>query len=541
LEPGTTLAKSTADPKRFNSGTPVLIVALLCSLLAAAPALFGGSFSSAVETIHVRELRKHCEVLASDTLEGRETGTRGGQAAGAYIVDALRKQKVRPAGPDGDYYQPFPPSSRNILVVMPGSDRELKQEYIVVGAHYDHVGYGSARNSRGPVGYIHNGADDNASGAAGLLELVDAFSSLDTPPKRSILFAFWDAEEAGLLGSQYWIHAPTIPLDRIRLVFNIDMIGRLRQNRAEAYGSRTAPGLRELLSAQNVESPVLLNFPWETRRDSDHYNFYAQQIPYLMVFTGKHPEYHTPYDDVDKLNVDGMERITRLLFRAVYSAAQRPALAAFRSASFQEGSQNQQYAETPLALPPSRFGVTWDVDWAKRNVVQLVEVDAGSAAQVAGLQPGDRILELGGVPITTPERLREAVFSAPEQTSVRIERPSEKSPLELALRLPPAGDPFGVSVRIDDAEPGCVIVNRVVPGSPAYRAGLKLGDRLEKIGASRFASAEEFQSLLARARRSGAFEIETEHDGQPRTVRISLRAPTAAGKPGLVSPPSRKR
>ena len=101
-----------------------------------------------------------------------------------------------------------------------------------------------------------------------------------------MLFAFWDGEEKGLLGSEYWAGSPTLPLDRIRLVINIDMIGRLVQNRAEVYGTRTAPGLRQLLAAQNPDESLSLVFTWETRRDSDHYSFYSRRIPYLMVFTG---------------------------------------------------------------------------------------------------------------------------------------------------------------------------------------------------------------------------------------------------------------
>ncbi len=196
-------SSASAIQRWFLGPLLALLVAVSTSVLPA------GSFTSAVETIHKRELRQHCEVLASDTLEGRETGTHGGEAAGTYIAGVLRKEKhALPAAPDGDYFQPFPPNSRNILVRIPGGDAALGREYVVVGAHYDHVGYGNSRNSRGPIGFIHNGADDNASGTAALLELVDAFCSLDVPPKRSLLFVFWDGEEEGLLGSHYWISAP---------------------------------------------------------------------------------------------------------------------------------------------------------------------------------------------------------------------------------------------------------------------------------------------------------------------------------------------
>jgi len=513
----------------MKHGRTASIFGLLAVLTAVStPVLFAGSLTSAVETIHTRDLRRHCEVLASDTLEGRETGSRGGEAAGAYIVGVLRKaKKVLPAA-DGDYYQPFPPNSRNILVRLPGSYAVLGREYVVVGAHYDHVGYGNARNSRGPIGYIHNGADDNASGTAALLELVDAFCSLDVSPKRSILFIFWDGEENGLLGSQYWVRTPTVPLDRIRLVFNIDMVGRLRQNRAEVFGSRSAPGLRGLLSSQNVDSPVALHFLWETRRDSDHYSFFAQQVPYLMIFTGKHPDYHTPDDDVEKLNVDGMERITRLLFRAVFAAAQQPALPPFRSAAFQEGTQAQEEAETPLPNPPSRLGVTWNEERAKQNVIQLTEIEPGSAAESAGLQVSDRIVEFDDARITTPDDIRKAVFSAGDPATAIVERTGQKSPLVLTVHLHGSVDPTGIACRVDDAEPACVIVNRVLPGSPAYRAGLRVNDRIQKVGRSTFRTLQEFDALLAAGH--GPFEIQIERDGEPKALRIAPLQRQAARK-----------
>jgi C-terminal processing protease CtpA/Prc len=513
----------------FVGSLLALLAALSTSVLPA------GSFTSAVETIHKRELRQHCAVLASDTLEGHETGTHGGEAAGAYIVGVLRKEKhALPAAPDGDYFQPFPPNSRNILVRIPGGDAALKSEYVVVGAHYDHVGYGNSRNSRGPIGYIHNGADDNASGTAALLELVDAFCSLDVAPKRSILFIFWDSEENGLLGSQYWINSPTVPLDHIRLAFNIDMIGRLRENRAEVFGSRSAPGLRQFLSSQNTDAPVALNFTWETHRDSDHYSFFAQQIPYLMIFTGKHPEYHTPYDDVEKLNVDGMERITRLLFRAVYAAAQQPSLPPFRSAALREGPQAQTEAETRLPDPPARLGVTWDEARAKQSVVQLTEIDPGSAAASAGLQPGDRMVEFDGVRIATPDELREAVLSAADDATAVIERNGQKSPQALTVHLQGSADPIGISCRVDDAEPNCVIVNRVVAGSPASRAGLRVNDRILKVSRSTFGSLQEFGTLVAG--QHGPFEVQIERDGVPEVLHVvTLKRQT--GRKILLSSP----
>lgn len=519
------------------SRKPLWFVDLSFAILVAATTAssFAGSFTSAVETIQKQDLRKHCSVLASDAFQGRETGTPGGEAAGSYLVGLLRKKRcVQPAAPDGDYFQPFLPNSRNILVRLAGSDPELKREYIVIGAHYDHVGLGNARNSRGPIGQIHNGADDNASGTAALLELIDAFCSLDLAPKRSLLFVFWDGEEQGLRGSQYWISAPTVPLEEIRLVFNIDMIGRLRENRAEVFGTRSAAGLRRFLSSQNIETPIALSFPWETRRDSDHYSFFTRQIPYLMIFTGKHPDYHTPFDDVDKLNLDGMERITRLLFRAVHAAAQEPNLPAFRPAASEEGAQAQVDAENSLPDAPVRLGVTWDVARAKQKRIEVTEIDSGSAAEAAGFQVGDHVLQFDGTRVSTSEDMRNAVGSAGEPATALIERKGLSSPQTLTVHLHGQRDPLGALCRFDDTEPGCAIISRVITGSPAARAGLRANDRIESVARKSFSTPQELVGLISA--QTGPYEIQAERDGKPQIVRVVPR-PQNGGRKVLPTSP----
>jgi Peptidase family M28/PDZ domain len=513
-----------------------LAVSLAASVAASTSAVLAGSFNSAVEKIQKQDLRKHCSVLASDAFRGREMGTSGGEAAGAYLVGELRKRThVLPAAPEGDYFQPFLPNGRNILVRLPGNDPDLGREYIVIGAHYDHVGLGNARNSRGPIGQIHNGADDNASGASALLELVDAFSSLDVAPKRSLLFVFWDGEEKGLLGSQYWISAPTVPLDQIRLVINVDMIGRLRQNRAEVFGSRSAPGLRRLLASQNIESPIAMDFTWETRRDSDHYSFFAQQIPYLMIFTGKHPDYHTPYDDVDKLNFGGMERITRLMFRTVYAAAQQANLPPFRAAAFQEGGQAQLDAQNTLPDAPVRLGVTWDEARAKQKRIEVTEIDSGSAAESAGFQVGDHVLEFDGTRIASSDDMRGAVAVAGEPATALVERSGFKSPRVLTVHLQGTPNPIGAFYRFDDAEPGAAIVSRVIPKSSAARAGLRANDRIERVARRSFSTPSEFAALLAT--QQGPFQAVAERDGELEILEIVPRAARRVGK----IPPSSPR
>ena len=185
-----------------------------------------GTLQAALDSITAPELQKFVETLADDTFEGREAGSRGGRAAGNYLLEQMEKRGLKPAGTDGGYVQEFGRGYRNLLGIVEGSDEKLKKEIIVVGAHYDHVGYGSRSNSFGPLGLIHNGADDNASGSSGLLELMEAVQKLPRAPKRSILFVYWDGEEKGLLGSRHWTSAPTLPLERVKFCVNVDMIGR---------------------------------------------------------------------------------------------------------------------------------------------------------------------------------------------------------------------------------------------------------------------------------------------------------------------------
>ena len=172
------------------------LITVVCA--SAATANEFAAMASALESIQVEDLTGHTDTLADDAFEGREAGTRAGKATSNYLMKQLEKYGLAPAGDRGSYFQQFG-GYRNVLAVLPGSDEKLKHEYIVLGAHYDHVGYGMKKNSYGP-GYIHNGADDNASGTAALLEVAQALTLLPEAPRRSILIAFWDAEEQGLLG-----------------------------------------------------------------------------------------------------------------------------------------------------------------------------------------------------------------------------------------------------------------------------------------------------------------------------------------------------
>ncbi len=309
--------------------------------------------AAAMESITAGELYEHVEVLADDVYEGRASGSRGGRAAAQYIVQQLRQTGLEPAGAGGDYFQTFNRNWRNILVLHRGDDPELENELIVVGGHYDHVGYGNQNNSYGPTGRIHNGADDNASGVAVLLETIEAFAASGLSTRRSILFAFWDGEERGLVGSTHWLQSPTLPNASVKLAIMTDMVGRLRDGQLYVYGSRSGSGLRRLLcgprpisaldpaNANGSSDPLWLDFTWEVVDNSDHWPFLQRRIPAVLLHTGLHRDYHRPSDDVEKVNRDGMRDVGRYLLAASISAANADELPPYRREFRRESTSAQ--------------------------------------------------------------------------------------------------------------------------------------------------------------------------------------------------------
>lgn len=497
------------------------LLALLAGLLLAALRLPAAernlSYSAALESIAVSDLTRHVGYLAHEGLEGREAGSRGGRLAADYLASEMRRIGLAPAGDAGGYIQAFTPNYRNLLGIAEGSDPVLKREVIFVCAHYDHVGYGTPRNSRGPVGYVHPGADDNASGTAGLMELAEALVLLGERPKRTVLFALTDAEEKGLLGMKHWFAHPTLPLERVVFGLDLDMIGRVRGETLYIYGSRTTVGLRRLVSEQN-EPGLRLEFPWLMKGNGDHWTFFERGIPVLLFNSGEHEDYHRPSDRIEKLNPEGERRAVRLAFSLVYELAQRPKTLRFREASRHETPETEKALLQAPAQIVDRLGVECDPIGAP----VIARVEPGSPADRVGLRLGDRILRLAGREIRNARDLAEAVRVAPKQTPLSIQRAGEAKPLELRVEL--EGDPIrlGITWRVDDAEPGEIILSHVVPGSSAAQAGLIVGDRVLKLSGRDFSSETEFGRLIRSL--PGPIELVIERDGRVLRIVVHLDA-----------------
>ena len=455
---------------------------------------------AALNTITSAELGHHVDVLAADAYEGREAGSRGGRAAGEYIVQVLEDNHIQPAGEDGGYFQSFGHGYRNVLGIIPGRDPQLKHECILIGGHYDHVGYGTARNSFGPTGSIHNGADDNASGTAGVLEVMQAFTALSEPPRRSVLFAFWDGEEKGLLGSKHWATYPTVPLKHVVFVFNADMIGRLRGNRVEVFGTRSAPGLRKLLSQDNADFGLQLDFMWHVNADGDHYSFFEHNIPFLMLHTGTHDNYHRPSDDAELIERDGMQSVSQLMFRVADDLAEADTVPAFRTAARYESIAARAQFERSMADAPPRLGVSWG-SLASEPGLTVTRVTPGSAADRAGLRTGDRLVRFNGREVTDGDQFRLIVLAAPRTAEVVIQRPGEGEPQLVQLTLPGHPVRLGFSWDQDRAASSMVMLTRIVPGSAAEQAGLAARDRVYQVDGREFADGQEFGRLVTQRHR----------------------------------------
>ncbi len=282
--------------------------------------------------------------------------------------------------------------SQNVAGVIPGRGK-LKDEYLIIGGHYDHLGWGGPNsNSMVPeVHAIHNGADDNASGSSGVIELAEYFSHQPVDQnQRSLLFITFGGEEVGLLGSAYYTEHPLVPLKKTVAMINMDMIGRLHDNALIVGGAGTSSWWKSLVSETNSDSLALV-FNDEGYASSDHQSFYLKDIPVLFYFTGAHQDYHRPTDDIDRINFPGMVEVVQLVARNASQILTRPEPPDFVKVEAPSGQKSSHgYSVTIGVIPDFAYaGEGLRISAAREN----------APAGKAGMQPGDTIIEFNGMKV----------------------------------------------------------------------------------------------------------------------------------------------
>jgi len=277
--------------------------------------------AAAVATITAADLSERVGIVAHDSMMGRPTPSPELEEVARYAAAEFARIGLVPAGGDG-YLQWFSATPEdlaqtpNVIAHLPGSDPTLGDEYIVIWAHFDHLGI---RNSIDGDS-IYNGADDNGSGTAGVLELAEAFADLDTPPQRSILFILFSGEERGLLGSRYYVASPTAPIGDIAAMINLDMIGRNWTNMVAAVYQPESDIFERADRVADAHPELdmdLLTDPWPGENlvnRSDQAPFIPYGVPVLFLTSGLHEDYHRPSDEADTLDYEKTARLVRLVF-----------------------------------------------------------------------------------------------------------------------------------------------------------------------------------------------------------------------------------
>jgi hypothetical protein len=278
----------------------------------------------AAATIRGEDLLRRVGVMAHDSMRGRATPSPELDAVAEWIAGEFAGMGLEPAGDDGTFIQRFPlpngapGTAPNVVGLLPGSDPDLRSEYVVYSAHMDHVGVGPPQGEG--VDSIFNGADDDASGTATVMEVAEAMAALDPAPRRSILFVLVSGEERGLWGSDWFTSHPPVPMAQMVANFNADMVGRNWTDTIVAIGKEHS-SLGETLDRVGEAHPELgmtaIDDLWPQERfyfRSDHFNFARRGVPVLFFFNGTHEDYHRPSDEVDKIDEEKAARIGRLLF-----------------------------------------------------------------------------------------------------------------------------------------------------------------------------------------------------------------------------------
>ena len=385
-------------------------------------------------------IRKHIEYLASDSLKGRLAGSPEELLTATYVRNALVSYDYKPLYTEG--LQQFSYTfvvkrdgkivrdsiySHNVAVYLEGSDPTLKKEYIIIGAHHDHVGLGGAGSRRPDVSAIHYGADDNASGVAMALELAKSIAS--QKPNRSVIIATFGAEEQGIIGSKYMADHLPEQIGKPVIMLNFDMLGRLNEKKSlEINGTGTFMGAEILLrSLPNPDSLSLTMIPGGYG-PSDHTSFYGAGIPVLFFTTGVHLDYHTPDDIASSINYEGMISIYDYVKNLTNHLLNAKIAPIYQKAG-SETTPNTHSFNVSLGIIPD-FNKVYEGEGMRADYVT-----DGRPAQKAGMKNGDIIMQVGDTKIINIEDYMKCLSELNAGDTVKVKVKRGETILDLTIHL----------------------------------------------------------------------------------------------------------
>ncbi|GJM32469.1 MAG: aminopeptidase [Saprospiraceae bacterium] len=390
--------------------------------------MIGLPFSKAQINSDLMHIKTDVVYLASDYLEGRETGKPGEMLAAEYIAFRYDQMGLKPKGKDGSWYQEFDFNYKDNPHIEKGEDRTGRnvvgfldngaKNTIVIGAHYDHLGHGIMGSLHAGEPDIHNGADDNASGVAAMLRLAKILAA-GKAKNNNYLFIAFSGEELGLFGSKNFVNAPTIDLSTVNYMLNMDMVGRLNAEKVVAInGVGTSPLWKEILPKIKV-ADIQIKTTDSGIGPSDHTSFYLKDIPVLHFFTGQHSDYHKPADDAALVNFPGIIDVSDFML-AIIEKLDAKGKVAFSKTKDEDPDKKVARFKVTLGVMP---------DYVYQGEGMRIDgVLDGRVAAKAGIKNGDVVIKMGDVEVTDMYSYMEGLskFKTGDKTIVVVKRGEEE-------------------------------------------------------------------------------------------------------------------
>lgn len=404
---------------------------------------------------------------------------------------------------------------KNVIGVLEGEGPHA-DETVIIGAHYDHVGMGGANSLAPWTVAVHNGADDNASGTSALVEVARALASRQQKPKRRIVFIAFTGEERGLIGSAHYVRDPRFPLEKTVAMLNMDMVGRLSDNKLTVFGTGTAASFDKLTDELGKKYEFQTSKKPEGMGPSDHASFYPKKIPVIHLFTGTHSDYHRPSDDFEKINVPGMRRVVLWMIDFAVMVADADARPEYREVK----------GTVAHGGPRPLFGAAFDTSENPKGCL-IEEVVPDSPAEKGGVKAGDVIVRINETRINSSEEFQStlALLKGGAKITVGVIRDKKEIALEVTLGQPPRPRPYVGSIPdFGQDKPGYAI-SGVAPGSPADTAGMKGGDIIVKLGDNKVEGLDDFDAALRKFKAGDTVDIVVKRGDKEIPLKIKLGEP----------------